>query len=33
MKVLSMFDKAETKYNELLKKKGIVEQDKAKVRN
>ena len=32
MKVLSMFDKAEKEYNELLKKKIIVEQDKEKVR-
>lgn len=31
MKVLSMFDKAEKEYNELLKKKVIVEQDKEKV--
>jgi structural maintenance of chromosome 2 len=31
MKVLSMFDKAEAKYNELLKKKAIVEADKAKI--
>lgn len=31
MKVLSMFDKAEKEYTELLKKKTIVEQDKTKV--
>ena len=31
MKVLSMFEKAEAKYNDLLKKKAIVEQDKEKV--
>ncbi|EDQ90224.1 uncharacterized protein MONBRDRAFT_18617 [Monosiga brevicollis MX1] len=31
MKVLSMFEKAEAKYNDLLKKKAIVEQDKEKI--
>ncbi len=29
--VLSMFDKAEKEYNDLIKKKKIVEEDKAKV--
>ena len=32
MKVMAMFDKAEKEYNDLIKKKQIVEQDKSKVR-
>ena len=31
MKVMSMYEKAEKEYQELLSKKKIVEQDKAKV--
>lgn len=31
MKVMAMFDKAEKEYNDLIKKKQIVEEDKSKV--